>query len=165
MVALVRVWDDLPGPVRVLIGGRVLALRRSPAGGSGPPPRDEHLVAGPEATPRAWLACADVIVGRSGDPARLLAAYPGCLVAATVTRRGCRVAAGDLLARLDPVLGGTCPPADAALYASALHAWLVAGGRPVGTLTRLTLVRGNAVTMVRIRDRRVARPGDRRAVP
>ncbi|NKZ02938.1 hypothetical protein [Actinomadura latina] len=164
MATLVRVWDDLPGPVRVLIGGRALALRHSPAGGSGPPPCDEHLVAGPAETSRAWLACADVIVGRAGDPARLLAAHPGCLVAATAAGRGCLVAARGLDVRLDPVLGGACSPADVAVYASALHAWLVAGARPVGVLTRLTLVRGNAAAMVRVRHRRAAPPGDRRAV-
>ncbi|TDE37231.1 hypothetical protein [Actinomadura sp. 6K520] len=161
MGTLVRVWDDLPGPVRVLIGGRTLTLRRSPSGGSGPPPCDEHLVAGPEGASRAWLACADVIVSRAGDPARLLAAYPGCLVAVAVTRRGCLVAAGGLEARLDPVLGGACAAGDAALYASALHAWVVAGGSPDAP-ARLTLVRGNTVTMVRIRDRRATRPGVRR---
>lgn len=164
MAAVVRVWDDLPGPERVLIGGRTLTLRRSPAGGCAPPPCDEHLVAGPGAASPVWLACADVIVGVAGDPARLLADHPGCLVAVTVTRRGCLVAAGGLEARLDPVLGGTCMPGDAALYASAMHAWLVAG-RPLDVLSRLTLVRGNTVTMVRMRDRRVARPADRRAVP
>ncbi|MFG2244753.1 hypothetical protein [Spirillospora sp. NPDC048823] len=163
MVTLVRVWDDQPGPVRVLVGGRTLALRRSPADGREPPPCDEHLVARQEETSRAWRACADVIVGRAGDPSRLLAAHPGCLVAATVTGRGCLVAAGGLYGRLDPVLGGICPPADAVLYASALHAWLVAGGRPVGALTRLTLVRGNTATMVRVRHRRAVRPEDRRA--
>ncbi|GAA0554054.1 hypothetical protein GCM10009546_15030 [Actinomadura livida] len=165
MARLVRVWDDLPGPVRVLIGGRTLTLRRPPGGGPVPPPCDEHLVVGHGEPSRAWRACADVIVGRAGDPARLLAAHPGCLVAVAVTARGCLVAAGGLEARLDPVLGGECAAGDAALYASALHAWLVAGGRP-GALTRLTLVRGNTVTVVgltRLRDRRAARPGGRRA--
>lgn len=162
MVALVRVWDGLPGAERVLVGGRALTLRRSPAG-SGPPPCDEHLVAGPDEASRAWLACADVIVGGAGDPARLLAAHPGCLVAVTVNERGCLVAARGLDARLDPVLGGTCPPADAALYASALHAWLVSGGRSVGTLARLTLVRGNTVTVVRVRHHPATRPAARPA--
>ncbi|WP_433463627.1 hypothetical protein [Spirillospora sp. CA-128828] len=160
MVTLVKVWDDLPGTERVLIGGRTLTLRRSPADAASPP-CDEHLVAGPGETSRAWLACADVIVGRAEDPARLLGAYPGCLVVVAVTRRGCLVAAGDLEARLDPVLGGTCTAGDAAMAASALHTWLVTGGPP-GALTRLTLVRGNTITMVRMRDRRVARPGTRR---
>ncbi|TDC82013.1 hypothetical protein [Actinomadura sp. 7K507] len=165
MAAPVRVWDGLPGPVRVLIGGRTLALRCPPAAGSEPPPCDEHLVAGPEEASPTWLACADVIVGRAGDPSRLLAAHPGCLVAATVTGRGCRVAADGLDARLDPVLGGTCSPADAALYASALHAWLVTGGRPVGALSRLTLVRGGTAAMVMIRHRPAVREGGRRAAP
>lgn len=160
MAAVVRVWDGPPGTERVIIGGRTLTLRLAP--GASPPPCDEHLVAGPKETSRAWLACADVIVGRTVDPARLLAAYPGCLVALAVTRRGCLVAAGGLEARLEPVLGGALAAGDAAPYASALHAWLVAGALP-GALTRLTLVRGNTVTMVRIRDRRVARPRDRRA--
>ncbi|TDC62020.1 hypothetical protein E1200_27255 [Actinomadura sp. GC306] len=167
MAGLVRVWDDLPGPVRVLIGGRALTLRRPLGDGLVPPPCDEHLVAGPDEPSRAWRACADVIVGRAGDPARLLAAHPGCLVAVAVTETGCRVAAGGLEARLDPVLGGECAAGDAALYASALHAWLVTGGRP-GALTRLTLVRGNTVTAVKmtgLRDRRAARPEGRRAVP
>ncbi|WP_433473927.1 hypothetical protein ACQPZP_34775 [Spirillospora sp. CA-142024] len=161
MVAVVRVWDDLPGTERVLIGGRTLTLRRPPAGAASPP-CDEHLVAGPGETSKAWLACADVIVGEAEDPARLLGAYPGCLVAVAVARQGCLVAAGDLEARLDPVLGGTCPPVDAAMAASALHTWLVTGG-PLGALTRLTLVRGNAVTMVGMRHHRVARPATRRA--
>ncbi|MFA1548268.1 hypothetical protein [Actinomadura chokoriensis] len=164
MVALVRVWDDLPGAERVLIGGRALTLRRSPAGGPAPPPCDEHLAAGPGETSTALLACADVIVSGEGEPARLLAAYPGCLVAAVAAGRACLVAVGDAEARLDPVLGGTCAPADAALYASAVHAWLVAGGS-FGAVTRLTLLRGNAITMVRVRHRPAARPEDRRAVP
>lgn len=162
MVALVRVWDDLPGTERVLIGGRTLTLRRPPAGGSAPPPCDEHLVAGPGETSRAWLGCADVIVGGAGDPARLLAAHPGCLVAVAAARQGCLLATGEVEARLDPVLGGTCTPGDAALYASAIHAWLVTGGPP-GAFTRLTLIRENTITMVRMRYR-PARPGDRRAV-
>ena len=162
MVALVRVWDGLPGPVRVLAGGRALALRCSPVGGCRPPPCDEHLVAGPDETSPAWPACADVIVGARGEPARLLQAHPGCLVAVTVTGPGCAVAARGLDARLDPVLGGTCTAGDAALYASALHALLVTGG-PLDALTRLTLVRGSTATMVRVRRRRARPPGERRA--
>ncbi|WP_412519912.1 hypothetical protein K8Z49_18040 [Actinomadura madurae] len=162
MLTLVRVWDDPTGPDQVLIGGRTLTLRRSPAGAPESPPCDEHLVAGPEEVSRAWLACADVIVGQAADPDRLRASSPGCLVAVAVNPRACLVSAGDLEARLDPVLGGTCQAGDAALYASALHAWLVTGGVP-GALTRLTLVRGTTVTMVRMRDRRVARPAARRA--
>ncbi|MFB4306646.1 hypothetical protein [Actinomadura sp. GTD37] len=162
MAGLVRVWDDLAGPERVLAGGRALTLRRPPADGPEPPPCDEHLVAGPEETSPAWLACADVIISRAVTPARLLAAHPGCLVAVTVTGLGCLVTAGGVEARLDPVLGGPCTPGDAARYASALHAWLVAGGPP-GVLTRLTLVRDNTVTVVRMRDLRAVRPADRRA--
>lgn len=85
MLTLVRVWDDPTGPDQVLIGGRTLTLRRSPASAPEPPPCDEHLVAGPEEVSRAWLACADVIVGQAADPDRLRASSPGCLVAVAVT--------------------------------------------------------------------------------
>ncbi|TDD83595.1 hypothetical protein E1293_14340 [Actinomadura darangshiensis] len=161
MATLVKVWDDLPGTERVLIGGRTLTFRRSPADGPVSPPCDEHIVAGPDETSPAWLTCADVIVCGTEDPERLRRAHPGCLVVVAVARRGCLVAAGDLEARLDPVLGGTCTADDAAMAASALHTWLVTGGPP-GALARLTLVRGNTVTVVRMRDRRAARPGTRR---
>lgn len=162
MATVVRVWDGLPGPERVLIGGRTLTLRPALADAAEPPPCDEHLVAGPEETRRAWLAAADVIVAAAGDPAQLLAAHPGCLVAVTVTERGCLLAADEVQARLDPMLGGTCTVDDAAAFASALHAWLVTGGAPAA-LDRLTLVRENTVTVVRVRHRRSARRGDRRA--
>jgi hypothetical protein len=154
MVTLIKVWDDLPGTERVLIGGRTLTLRRSTAGTTRRP-CDEHLVTGLDETSRTWLACADVILSTTEDPGRLLRAHPGCLVAVAVARRGCLVAAGDLEARLDPVLGGTCTPGDAAMAASALHAWLVTGG-PLTALTKLTLVQGNTVTMLRMRHRREA---------
>ncbi|WP_131732596.1 hypothetical protein [Actinomadura formosensis] len=171
MITLVRVWDDPgdpapPGTERVLIGGRVLVLWRSPSAAGGPvrTPCDEHLVAGVEETSRARLSCADVIVRRGGEPARLRADHPGCLVIAVNTRRGCLVAAGDRAVRLVPVLGGTCADDDAAVYASAVHAWLVAG-RPLTAFTRLTLVRANTVARVRVQDRETARDWPRRAVP
>ncbi|NVI92985.1 hypothetical protein [Actinomadura sp. BRA 177] len=159
MAELVRVWDDRPGPERVLIAGRTLTLRRSPTDA---PPCDEHLVAGPGETSRAWLACADVIVAGAGEPAQLLAAHPGCLVAVAVTRWACLLAAGGVQARLDPALGGTCTLDDATAYASALHAWLVTGGQPAA-LTRLTLIRTNTVTAVRVRHGPAVRSADRRA--
>lgn len=161
MVTVARVWVGLPGPVRVLIGGRVLTLRPAPADGPVPPPCDEHLVAGPRETVHAWLSAADVIVAADTDPARLLAAHPGCLVAVAVTDQGCQLATGGIRARLEPVLGGTCTVDDATAYASALHAWLVTGGSP-GTLDRLTLVRENTVTVVRVRYRRTAQQQVRR---
>ncbi|MEU8347255.1 hypothetical protein AB0C74_36620 [Spirillospora sp. NPDC048832] len=147
MATVVRVWDDLPGPERVLIAGRAFTLRCPPGDGPVPPPCDEHLVAGPDEPSPAWLACADVVVGTGGDPA--CAAPPGCLVAAVVTERACLLAVGGVQARLDPVMGGTCTVDDAVAYASALHAWLVTGGSPAA-LTRLTLVRENTVTVVRV---------------
>ncbi|QKW38405.1 hypothetical protein HUT06_33975 [Actinomadura sp. NAK00032] len=162
MATVVRVWDDVPGPVRVLIGGRAFTLGRPAGDGPVPSPCDEHLVAGPEETSPAWLAAADVIVARAGEPARLLTAHPGCLVAVAVTEQGCLLAAGGVQARLDPVLGGTCTVDDAAAFASAVHAWLVTGGSPAA-LARLALVRENTVTVVRVRHRRTARPGVRRA--
>lgn len=161
MVTVARVWAGLPGPERVLIGGRVLTLRPAPADGSVPPPCDEHLVAGPGETAHAWLSAADVIVAAAGDPARLLAAYPGCLVVVTVNGQACLLATGGVRARLEPVLGGTCTVEDATACASALHAWLVTGGSP-GALDRLTLVRENTVTVVGVRHRRTARQQARR---
>ncbi|SNR25866.1 hypothetical protein [Actinomadura mexicana] len=157
MATLVRVWDDPAGyrdagTERVLVGGRVLRLERSPGGGApSRPPLDEHLVAGPGETSRTLLSCADVIVRNAGEPVLHRAAFPGCLVVAVNTRDGCLLAAGGWSARLVPVLGETCAEEDASAYASAVHAWMVAG-RPLGALTRLTALRGNTVAQVRVRD-------------
>ncbi len=125
MAELVRVWDDRPGPERVLIAGRTLTLRRSPT--DAPPWR------APRGRARRDVPCLAGVRGRdrrrSGEPAQLLAAHPGCLVAVAVTRWACLLAAGGVQARLDPALGGTCTLDDATAYASALHAWLVTGGQ------------------------------------
>jgi hypothetical protein len=157
MVTLVRVWDEPAdhrdtGAERVLIGGRALRLESSPGGGApSRPPLDEHLVAGPGETSWALLSCADVIVRDGGEPVLHRAAFPGCLVVAVNRRGGCLLLAGGWSARLVPVLGERCAEEDAVAYASAVHSWMVAG-RPLGVLTRLTSVRGNAVARVRIRD-------------
>lgn len=178
MVTLVRVWDEPAeyretGAERILIGGRVLRLERSPGGGTpSGPPLDEHLVAGPGETSWALLSCADVIVRDGGEPALHRAAFPGCLVLAVNTRNGCLLVADGWSARLLPVLGERCAEEDAVAYASSVHAWMVAG-RPLGVLTRLTSVRGNAVAQVRVRDPAMqaapgaptVRPAFRRAVP
>ncbi|GAA4311258.1 hypothetical protein BJY14_006048 [Actinomadura luteofluorescens] len=177
MVMLVRVWKEPAeyrdtGTERVLVGGRVLRLERSPTGGPFEPPLDEHLVAGPGETSRDLLSCADVIVRYGGEPALHQAEFPGCLVVAVNTRDGCLLAAGGWSARLVPVLGERCGEADASAFASAIHAWMVAG-LPLDAVTRLTAVRGNAVAQVRVRDPAVrAAPGApavrtelRRAVP
>ncbi|MGI5207448.1 hypothetical protein ACQEU6_38445 [Spirillospora sp. CA-108201] len=157
MAALVRVWDGPAGSSdagtpRVLVGGRTLGLERVPGRGGAPSrtPLDEHLVAGPDEASRDVLACADVIVRAAGEPAGHRAAFPGCLVAAVNTGRGCLLAAGGWSARLVPVLGRRCTDEDASAYASAVHAWIVAG-RPLGAVTHLTVVRGGAVARVRVR--------------
>ncbi|GAA4380771.1 hypothetical protein GCM10023088_44560 [Actinomadura verrucosospora] len=178
MVMLVRVWEEPAErrgaePDRVLVGGRVLRLERSPAGGAPfEPPLDEHLVAGPGETSRALLSCADVIVRDGGEPALHRAAFPGCLIVAVNMQGGCLLVARGWSARLVPVLGERCGEEDASAYASAIHAWMVAG-LPLDAITRLTAVRGNAVAQVRVRDPAVqAAPGARavrtelrRAVP
>ncbi|WP_149262599.1 hypothetical protein [Actinomadura sp. K4S16] len=178
MATLVLVWDEPAeyrdtGAERVLIGGRVLRLERSPGGGTpSRQPLDEHLVAGPGETSWASLSCADVIVRDGGVPALHRAAFPGCLVLAVNTRDGCLLVAGGWSARLVPVLGERCAEDDAVAYASAVHAWMVAG-RPLDVLTRLTSVRGKAVAQVRVRDPAIqvapgapaVRSAFRRAVP
>jgi hypothetical protein len=99
---------------------------------------DEHLVAGPDETTLPWLSAADVIVRRVGTGQAswplhgVFARYPGCLIAAIIDSHGCGVgAATGWRAQLVPLEAG----ADAALplYASVLHAWLVAG-RPLTAL-------------------------------
>ncbi|WP_067896809.1 hypothetical protein [Actinomadura chibensis] len=158
-VALVRAWDDPAGlrarrgsgAAGVLIDapGRdplLVNLWRSPvrddAAACGTA-ADEHLVAGPGETSRAWLACADVVVRRPGGGAP--GDFPGALVVAVAARRECVVAVRGWRARLVPVAGGGCGEGDAACYASALHLW-VCSGRPLDALAgaRLSVIRGQA---------------------
>lgn len=166
-LSVVRAWDA-PAPHGagagrdgVLIGGgraprTFVHLRRLPAAGgeAAPVPHgaatvvDEHLVAGPDETGRPWLACADVVVRRFGDPESCSVGLPGCLVmAVNAGRRGCLVSVGGWRARLVPVEGGTPSDGDVSSYASALHLW-ASSGRPLGALVmaRLTVVRGAAGT-------------------
>ncbi|TYK52787.1 hypothetical protein [Actinomadura decatromicini] len=159
-VALVRAWDDPAGPRArrgsgaegVLIDAAGTAplfvhLRRSPvrdAARLDGTAADEHLVAGPGVTSWAWLSCADVIVRRPGGGGP--GDFPGCLVLAVASPRGCLLAVRGWRARLVPVAGGgACGDDDVARCASALHLW-VCSGRPPAALAgaRLTVVRGQA---------------------
>lgn len=161
-VALVRAWDDPaghpaghpavrgarvrrdPGAAGVLIDAAGIVpvfvnLRRSPVSDAWTAP-DEHLVAGPGETSRAWLACADVIVRRPGDPGD----FPGCLVVAVNSRRECLIAVRGWRARLVlAARGGGCADDDVSCCASAVYQW-VCSGRPPDALAaaRLTVVRG-----------------------
>lgn len=171
-VSLVRVWtrEDVPGGGERVVArwwngrGASFTLRRTDATETEATetetdavrPADEHLAAGPGERSPAWLACADVIVRLDGGGAARLDGYgavtldgvfarhPGCLVAVVVrpggecvvgTRAGAR-------ARLVPLDGRTRVEADAASYASVVHAW-IASGHPLDGLdgARLTVVR------------------------
>ncbi|MFC4053550.1 hypothetical protein ACFOY4_28005 [Actinomadura syzygii] len=158
-VALVRAWDDPAGlnarrgsgaeGVLIDAAGAVplfVNLRRSPVGDATRPDgtaADEHLVAGPGVTSWAWLSCADVIVRRPGGGGP--GDFPGCLVLAVTSPRGCLLAVRGWRARLILVAGGACGDDDAARCASALHLW-ACSGRPLDALAgaRLTVVRGRA---------------------
>ncbi|GAA4095540.1 hypothetical protein GCM10022214_68360 [Actinomadura miaoliensis] len=123
---------------------------------------DEHLAAGPDERSWTWLSCADVIVRRFQGPdprptrlGELHGRFPGCLIMA-LTPHGHGHAVVTTVsgwkARLVPVRHGSWVGDDVLSYASAIHAWIVAG-RPLDALdtARLTVIRGHAAVRPGVR--------------
>ncbi|MGW8376608.1 hypothetical protein [Streptomyces sp. ODS28] len=119
-----------------------------------------HLSVDPDATGSArWTPYADVLASTTSLPAGaarrrvavLLARHPGCLVAAVPVRGG----ACCLSVRGGPLLIAPRGPSSTHVLASALHDWLVAGGR-CGDLHTVTLYADGRPVVLHVVHRRPA---------